>query len=724
MTTHDPHDAAEPPPQNPLFPGTPKDDPQELREQAAQEAVTPPSEEPTPVGRLAYAVHADQLASTRGRQAASLQPSLDESTVDLIQAALQLTGSLRVPDALRRLVESACSITGASWGTIAVLSHADTDINAIDAGVFSEGPGTGLSSGVPRATLDELAQMAGTVSGAAGDSPTAVVGVPGTTSGPGASDTSADTPLGGLQDTGLVIDNDLGRASAFTGAIEDEETGSLLSAPLRLHGQVYGHLYLCDKPGGFNRSDADAVLTLAQAAAVAVENARLYREARDREQWMAVSQELTTLLLSGAEEDDALTLIAHRVRQVAHADTAALILPSIGESWICEIADGEHAGELIGTFFPPEGRALTTLAHQTGLVVSSLEEAWRDGDLLVRQLARFGPALYAPMIHRGRGVGVMLLLRSPGATPFTAQDLEIAELVAGQATMAFELADAQHAEEMATLLDERARIGRDLHDLAIQQLFATGMQISAARERLAAAQGSDAAAGAETDLDMVCSVLSTALEAVDDSVGQIRSIVRSLRDRDEEVGVVERLRREASLARNALGYAPSLLLSVDGRGLAQVDRDEEDRLIASVDAMINADIADDMVAVVREGLSNVARHAHASSVTVDVKIEGVLPGSELCCGPGDVEGHASGDAEPFRGSPVVEIVCRDDGVGVDPSVTRRSGTANMAERARRHGGSFVIGPRARSDGERRGTCFTWRVPLRRPHDRSRNGRGL
>jgi len=614
--------------------------------------------------------------------------------VNLIQAALRLTSSLRVPDALRRLVESACSITGASWGTIAVLSHADMDVvDAIGAGVSPEGSSTGLCSGVPTATLDELAQMAG---------------APGTAT---ASRTSADTPLSGLEGTGLVIDNDLGRASAFTGDIEDEETGSLLSAPLRLHGQVYGHLYLCDKPGGFSRSDADAVLTLAQAAAVAVENARLYREARDREQWMAVSQELTTLLLSGAEEDDALTLIAHRVRQVAHADTAALILPSIGESWICEIADGEHAGELVGTFFPPEGRALTTLAHQTGLVVASLEDAWQGGDLRVPQLARFGPALYAPMIHRGRGVGVMLLLRSPGAAPFTAQDLEIAELVAGQATMAFELADAHHAEEMARLLDERARIGRDLHDLAIQQLFATGMQISSARERLAAARDGDEEAGAQADLDTVCSVLSTALEAVDDSVGQIRSIVRSLRDRDEEVGVVERLRREASLARNALGYAPSLLLSVDGRGLAQVDRDEEDRLISSVDSVVGADIADDMVAVVREGLSNVARHAHASSVTVDVKLEGVLPGSELCCGPGDDEGHASGDAEPFRGSPVVEIVCRDDGVGVNPSVTRRSGTANMAERARRHGGNFVIGPRARSDGERRGTCFTWRVPL-------------
>ena len=698
MTTPHPQHAADTLGDGLGFPGVPEDAPEELDGPPAprEEALATYSEDNAAAGRLAYAVHADQLVSTRGHRASALQPSLDEATVALIQAALSLTSSLRVPDALRRLVESACSITGASWGTIAVLNHADMDVDP--AGMLSPDPsdassGTGLCSGVPTATLDELAQMAG---------------APDTT---GASHGSSESLLSGLEGTGMVIDNDLGRTSAFTGTIEGEETGSLLSAPLRLHDQVYGHLYLCDKPGGFTRSDADAVLTLAQAAAVAVDNARLYREARDREQWMVVSQELTTLLLSGAEEDDALTLIAHRVRQVAHADTAALILPSIGKRWICEIADGEHAKELIGTFFPSEGRALTTLAHQTGLVVDSLENAWGDGDLMVPQLAQFGPALYAPMIHRGRGVGVMLLLRSPGAAPFTAQDLEIAELVAGQATMAFELADAQHAEEMATLLDERARIGRDLHDLAIQQLFATGMQISAVRERLARARDNDESAGNEVDLDVVCSVLSTALEAVDDSVGQIRSIVRSLRDRDEEVGVVERLRREASLARNALGYAPSLLLSVDGRGLAQVDRDEEDRLIASVDAAVPPDIADDMVAVVREGLSNVARHAHASSVTVDVKIEGVQPGSEQCCGPGDDEGHASGDAEPFRGSPVVEIVCRDDGVGVNPSVTRRSGTANMAERARRHGGSFVIGPRARSDGERRGTCFTWRVPL-------------
>ena len=642
---------SDPQPDPAVFPGMPDDD------LVLALPSGPSPDDPAGIGSLAYAIHTDRLASTRERPDHGV--GLDGGAVELFRAALRLTGSLTMPDALRRLMDSACSITGAAWGTIDVLGAAGAPP---------------LATARATASPHELDSM---LSGAHAIGPTG---------------------------NGVVIDNDLARASAFTGGIEGETAGSILSAPLRARGRVYGRLYLCDKDDGFDDGDAAVVLTLAEAAAVAVENARLYREARDRERWMAVSQELTTLLLSGAEEDDALTLIARRVQEVAHADTAALVLPGVGRTGVCEIAAGAHSAGLIGTLFPPEGRALTTLAHQTGLTVDSLAEAWGTHDLLVPELASFGPALYAPMIHRGRGVGVMLLLRAQGAAPFTDQDLEIAELVAGQATMAFELADAQHAEEMATLLDERARIGRDLHDLAIQQLFATGMQISAARDRLCAED-----ADGSVDLVAVRGALESSLEAIDDSVRQIRSIVRSLRDRDEDVSVVERLRREASLARTSLGFAPSLILTVDGRGLAQAGREEEDELIEAIDAAVETDIADDMVAVVREGLSNVARHARASSVTVDVKIEGVLPGGSSLLLAGD--GPASGNAEPFHGVPVVEVVCRDDGVGVDPSVRRRSGTANMAERARRHAGTFVIGPRARSDGDRRGTCFTWRVPL-------------
>lgn len=610
-------------------------------------------EDPAGLGPVAYSVHLDALGTTRRAQPAE---PLDESTVELMRAGLRLTSSLRVPDALRNLVDSACSLTGATWGTIQVEDHSRS----------TGRPSDPVTSGQATASPAELENLLGSQE----------------------------------SDTEVVIVNEIVGSAAFTGLIEEEGPGSILSVPLRAHGQVYGRMYLCDKPGGFGPADTTTVITLAEAAAVAVENARLYRVARSRERWMAVSQELTTMLLSGAEEDDALTLIAQRVREVAHANTSALILPSVGDTWMCEIADGDHAGALIGTRFPPEGRALQTLALQTGLTVPSLAAVAAEGGLLVPALARFGPALYAPMIHHGRGVGVILLLREQGAPGFSEEDLEIAELVAGQATMAFELADAQHAEEMATLLDERARIARDLHDLAIQQLFAAGMQVTSAQERMRSAITSDV--DPEWLTTYACQTLEQVLGAIDDSVGQIRSIVRRLRDRDEDVSLIERLRREASLARTSLGYAPSLLVSVDGRGLAGADRDTEDELIDAVDAAVDADVADDVVAVVREGLSNVARHAHASSVTVEVVLRGVLPGAH--------EEEPAAAVERDRG-PMVEIICQDDGVGIDPSVTRRSGTANMAERARRHGGSFSIGPRRTADGAAQGTAFTWRVPL-------------
>lgn len=652
------------------------------------------ADDPAGLGPVAYTVHLDSLGSTL-RQAEPAQP-LDQSTVELMRAGLRLTSSLQIPDALRNLVDSACALTGATWGTITVEDRS-------------------RSTGRPSDPV---------VSGDATASPEVL-----------------ESLLGSQEsDTEVVIVNEIIGASAFTGQIEGEGPGSILSVPLRAHGRVYGRMYLCDKPGGFGPADTTTVITLAEAAAVAVENSRLYRVARTREKWMAIAQELTTMLLSGAEEDDALTLIAQRVRQVAHAATSVLILPSIGDTWVCEIADGDHAGELIGVPFPPEGRALQTLALQTGLTVPSLAQVAATEGLRVPVLAQFGPALYAPMLHRGRGVGVMLLLREQGAPPFSEQDLEIAELFAGQATMAFELADAQHAEEMATLLDERARIARDLHDLAIQQLFAAGMQVTAVQDRLRS--GLDADWGnPERTVVFTCQALEQVLGAIDDSVSQIRSIVRRLRDRDEEVSLVERLRREASLARTSLGYAPSLLLSVDGQSLSEADRDAEDELIDAIDAAVDPDVADDVVAVVREGLSNVARHARASSVTVDITMRGVLPAgmrqeprrqawsSDLEAG--HQQSHRSGQAtdrhnsrhggedrtawQPtgshWDGRSMVQVVCQDDGVGMDPQVTRSSGTANMAERARRHAGTFTIGPARPDQAQRCGTRFVWTVPL-------------
>jgi two-component system, NarL family, sensor histidine kinase DevS len=138
---------------------------------------------------------------------------------------------------------------------------------------------------------------------------------------------------------------------------------------------------------------------------------------------------------------------------------------------------------------------------------------------------------------------------------------------------------------------------------------------------------------------------------------------------------VTRLRAEVARARDGLGFTPQLVfVTPHGR------TDPSD-----ADLQVAPEIGDDMVAVVREGLSNAARHAHAQAVEVRVELS--------------------------AGSVVVAV--RDDGVGLSPRAGRRSGLANLGERARRHGGSFRIGEPVSLDGQTapQGSELLWQVPL-------------
>ena len=159
------------------------------------------------------------------------------------------------------------------------------------------------------------------------------------------------------------------------------------------------------------------------------------------------------------------------------------------------------------------------------------------------------------------------------------------------------------------------------------------------------------------------SLIDDSLASIDEAVRQIRTIVHNLRERDKAVGLVERIRRESSLTRSALGFAPSLVITLDGAAINS-DLDNELIVIDEFDGRVDPDLSDDVVAIVREGLSNIARHAHATAATVTVDV--------------------SGQGKTGR----VRIVITDDGRGIDPSRTRNSGLANMAERARSHHGSF------------------------------------
>jgi signal transduction histidine kinase len=491
---------------------------------------------------------------------------------------------------------------------------------------------------------------------------------------------------------------------------EHPALGSLLGVPVRVRHMVFAHLYMVNKPGGFARSDAEVIMALAAAVGVAIENAQLYQAAQRRELWLAAGQEITTMMLSGADEEEALVTIAKRAREVARADACVLVLPSVGGRLVIEIADGVAADDLIGTVMPRDGRSHTVLAEGIGMIVDSFSNAFT---LRVALLRQFGPALYAPMSTGGRGIGVMLLLREDGGAYFDQADLMTAESFASQAAVVLVLGEARHADDVKSLFDERERIARDLHDLAIQQLFATGMRLETARRQ----------ATTGVNPEELEAILSDSLDNIDSAVREIRSIIHDLRDPDADAGLAERLRREASLARAGLGFAPSLVILVDGEALDAPG--SAPALDAELARLVSADLADDVVAVAREGLANAARHAKAASVKVTVQVTrpapphpAIPPVPAIPPGPAGQPVPAAPPSPPIPAvrtvpdSPAsragaVRVTVSDDGRGFPPGETRRSGLANLEARARRHLGALEVRPNA----ERPGTTLLWQVRL-------------
>src|SRR4051794_28929763 len=208
---------------------------------------------------------------------------------------------------------------------------------------------------------------------------------------------------------------------------------TFLGVPVGIGEKVVGNLYLADKEGGFTAEDEDVVVALAAAAAVAIENAGLYEDARRRESWMLAAQDVSTAMLSGAEEEEALRLIALRAREVADAAASALVLPGWDGAWVLEIADGLDADKMIGSVMPAQGRAVSVVRSGQALRVSALST---EPSMLVPGLLAFGPALYAPLVVGDDHVGVLMLLRRIGERRFTDADLATAQTFAGQAALA------------------------------------------------------------------------------------------------------------------------------------------------------------------------------------------------------------------------------------------------------------------------------------------------
>ncbi|MEV8474035.1 GAF domain-containing protein [Streptomyces sp. NPDC051173] len=425
---------------------------------------------------------------------------------------------------------------------------------------------------------------------------------------------------------------------------------SFMGVPIRVRDQVFGNLYLTEKRGGADFEDEDeAVLsTLAVAAGVAIDNARLYEESTRRERWLRASAQVTTDLMSGSPGTDVTVLIAELAKEITGAELATFSVPvAEGAALTVEVALGTRADELRGLVLPVEG-SLVRVAYGAGEPVHS-RDVGEDPRMTAasRQLTGLGPAVAVPIKSGDAVRGVLFLVRDSGRPEFSQEEAEPLLAFAGQAAVAMELAERRADAEQLALLQDRDRIARDLHDLAIQRLFATGMTLQSADRFIDRAEASERVRRAIDDLD--------------ETVKIIRSTIFGLRSRDtaSRHGLRTRVVQAVGEAASPLGFAPSL------------------RMEGLLDTQVPRAAVDDVVAVLGEALANVARHAHAGSVDVAV----VNDGRELV------------------------LTVTDNGVGI-PAEGHRSGLRNLAERAEQHGGRLEL---ATPDGG--GTVLTWRIPL-------------
>ncbi|WP_035839209.1 sensor histidine kinase [Kitasatospora azatica] len=426
---------------------------------------------------------------------------------------------------------------------------------------------------------------------------------------------------------------------------------SFLGVPIRVREKVFGNLYLTEKRGGreFDPEDEAVLSTLAVAAGVAIDNARLYAQAQLRERWLAAGAEVTSGLLSGHGESEVLDLLVARAGEIAGADLTVIALPVTGAHELeVRIAVGLDAEKHAGLVLPLSGSFMGAAALTGGLVVSS--DVRKDPRITAGppRWAGLGPAVAVPVGTPEGGVrGVLMLARAAGKALFDEDESAPLAGFAGQAAVAMELAERRRDSEQVALLSERDRIARDLHDLAIQRLFATGMTLQSATRFIDHPQARERVLRAVDDLD--------------ETARTIRATIFGLRVREsgpQATGLRAHAVQAVERGAAALGFAPAL------------------RMTGLLDVTVPAPLAEDAVAVLEEALSNAARHARATAVEVEL-----AAGSELV------------------------VTVTDDGVGL-PADGRRSGLANLAERAAAHGGSFRA--QAREQG---GTELVWRVPL-------------
>lgn len=419
---------------------------------------------------------------------------------------------------------------------------------------------------------------------------------------------------------------------------------TFLAVPVRMRDSVFGHLYVTERIGGgeFTADDEVVVEALAAAAGIALQNAELFEQGRLRQRWMEASAEIRNEQLAGAGEDATLQLIARRARELSGAAAAVLALHD-GDGLVVRAHSGPAGPGPVGTRLDGADPLLREVTDGGAAVLVAAPGA------LAAELGddtAHGSTLAVPIRSQQRVIGVLLALRDTAQDAFGPGDVALATSFAEQATLALELGESTRAQRRIDVLADRDRIARDLHDHVIQRLFATGLQLQSTLRRSSEPAVQDR--------------IRHAVEELDQTVREIRTAIFDLHTAGDAAAGGLRRRLLDTVAEAALGsgLSPSV------------------RMSGAVDTLVPPETGTHAVAVVREAVSNVVRHAAAAAVTVTVEARDELR---------------------------IDVV--DDGVGIGPTVAR-SGLHNLAERARECGGDLWVRPQAGG-----GTRLSWWVPL-------------
>jgi signal transduction histidine kinase len=527
----------------------------------------------------------------------------------LLEIGMSLAAELSLPAVLQRIVELAAELTGARYGALGVLGSERRIEQFITTGLSDE----------ERARIGPIPEGHGIL--------------------------------------GLLIDDarplrlqDIAAHPSSSGfPANHPPMTNFLGAPVRARGRVFGNIYLTDKAGGaeFTEEDQEALIVLASQAGIAVSNARLYEESVHRQRSLEAIHDLTERILRGEALDSILGRVCERARALVGGDVAMIVGQlDPGPSTVI-VADGYGADRLRDLVVPP-GQSISGEVMRSGHPVV-VEDAASHPDAYPPLVAAadMGPTIFVPLHLRDRVFGTLSVANRRGGDLFSGEDIKLVQTFANQAAVALEQAEAREEHDRLSVLDDRERIGRELHDGVIQSLFAVGM-------------GLQGAAMVAVDADLKRR-LAGAVDEIDRTIRDLRNYI---------FGLGPTMLADRELDQALRGLAEEFSARTGVVTVADVDQ----RVAAQL-----SPLAGDIVQLAREALSNVSRHAEASTCRVTLRAEGDLA--------------------------ILEI--DDDGLGFGTSVPEGGlGLDNLRDRAAQIGGQGTV---TSTPGE--GTTVTIHIPL-------------